>query len=135
MKSILIAFGWLMLSATIALAQPGPPSPTSVPPPSSGAAPVRAVNSVALFTATTGDQAMTGLTLPGKYRITNPQYIIGTTTINLVPLLVNYYGGNACTSPSVSLSPGQIDDWIYQASTTIPHVCVPSGTLSIIGAQ
>lgn len=81
------------------------------------------------FSATTSDQPLT-LTLPGKIRLQNPQYLIGTSTLNTVPLQVNYSGGNACSAPTETLSPGQIGDWVYISGTTQPHVCLPPGAIS-----
>jgi hypothetical protein len=89
---------------------------------------------MAPFTATVTDQALT-LTLPGRFRLENPQYQIGTTTFNTTPLQINYAGGNACTAPTATLSPGQIDDWFVISGTTQPHVCVPTGTLQIEAQQ
>jgi hypothetical protein len=83
------------------------------------------------FAATTGDQALT-LTLPGKVRLQDPGYLIGTSTGNPTPLQVNYSGGNACTAPTETLGPGQIGDWVYIANTTQPHVCLPSGAASFL---
>ena len=102
--------------------------------PGQGAAVAQIGPSVALFTVTTNDQALV-LTLPGKFRLINPQYLVGTTTVNTTPLQVNYAGGNACTAPTATLSPGVVDDWLYIAGATQPHVCVPTGTLQIEAQQ
>jgi hypothetical protein len=98
---------------------------------------VRAVGpAMAPFTATTSNQSLS-LTLPGKIRLQNPQYLIGTSTLNTTPLQVNYSGGNACTAPTETLSPGQIGDWFDIGTTTQPTVCLPAGaaSLSIEGQQ
>jgi hypothetical protein len=86
------------------------------------------------FTATTTDQVVTGLKLPGWVCVQNPQYLVGTTTVNTTPLQVNYTGGNSSTAPQRTLSPGQIDDCMRVGSGGV-RVSVPTGTLSILLLQ
>lgn len=94
------------------------------------------VNAVTPFTATAADQAVTGLTLPGKVCITNPQYTLGGGgAVNSTAVNVNYSGGNSTTSPGRQLAPGSIDDCWYVANTTAPHVSVPAGSVQIMVAQ
>jgi hypothetical protein len=107
---------------------------TPTPGPLSAAAQIG--QGMALFSATTSNQPLS-LTLPGKVRLKNPQYLIGTSTLNTTPLQVNYSGGNACSAPTDTLSPGEASTWVYIANTTQPTVCLPSGatSFSIEGQQ
>lgn len=84
------------------------------------------------FTVTTTDQA---LTLPtaappwpnGYIAIQNPQYPIGSSTLNTTPIQVEWTGGNS-TTEGESLSPGQADSFNAPA---VPHVSVPPGSSSV----
>lgn len=87
------------------------------------------------FTATSSDLQLTGLSLPGKIRITYPLYQLGTVVPNAGQVQINYGGGNSVTSPTGVLLPGQIDDWVLIPSTTAPHVSVTSGTGQILIQQ
>lgn len=87
------------------------------------------VTAMAPFTATTSSQPL-ALHLPGKVRLQNPQYLVGTSTLNSTPLQVNYAGGDACGAPTETLSPGMIGDWVYITSTVQPTVCLPAGAAS-----
>lgn len=92
-------------------------------------------NAVTPFAATTADQAISGLTLPGKFRITYPAYQIGTTTPNTGQIQINYAGGNSLTAPTGAMLPGAVDDWIHIAGSTAPHVSITTGTATILIQQ
>jgi hypothetical protein len=105
------------------------PMPTTANPAAIG-------NAVAPFTVTPSDAPISGLTLPGKMRLTYPAYQIANgTTAQVGQVLVNYVGGNSLSAPTAALLPGTIDDWIYISGTVAPHVSNPQGSVTILIQQ
>jgi hypothetical protein len=103
--------------------------------PIAGTAPLAVGVAVALFAATTSDQALTGLTLPGKVCLTNPQQTFGSGATNSSYINVNWAGGNSVSAPTEQIAPGVIQDCWFVPNTTAPHVSVNNGSGVSIGVQ
>ena len=103
--------------------------------PGTTTAPLAAGAAVVPFTATSSDQALTGLTLPGKVCLTNPQQAFGSASLNSGYINVNWAGGNSVSAYTDQIAPGVGEVCWFIPTNTAPHVSVNNGANVVIGVS